>query len=55
MTGQTKRNRPNVYVSPRGTRYVKVNELLASDSVKEKIRRMSEIVRRDQEDSGNSR
>lgn len=54
MTDQTKRNRPQVHISQRGTRYVKVSELLDSDSAKEKIRRMSEIVRRNQENSGDS-
>lgn len=54
MSDKTNRNQQRVHISQRGTRYVKVSELLDRDSAKEKIKRMSDIVKRTQEKSGGS-
>ena len=43
MSNQSDDSRPKIYVSQRGTRYVKADELLRSDAAKEVIDKMAKI------------
>ena len=43
MNNQSDDSRPKIYVSQRGTRYVKVDELLKSEAAKEVMDKMAKI------------
>lgn len=44
MAKDTPERRPKIYVTSRGARYVKADEVLASPEVQAKIKKMAEIL-----------